>query len=314
LRRTLFIESAELIPIVLVATRELATRGRERFLAGNGLTPARYDRIAEKATEQLTGRALSARQLRDALGTTEPISPVIIVMCDQARLVRWKGSRGWRSAQPTYRRFDEALPNTRLDTWEERAPASELIDRYVRRYGPVTEADMAWWTGLSTGTLRNALASLPNLLHATIEGSPSVFLIHERDLAAAQQRSDSRAEEISLLPVLDPYLQSYRDRERCVDPPHLPFVVDRGGNSTSVILIGGHVAGVWDIVAKPASELRLFFFGSQQAPARARVIAAASETAEFLTGAPTPVVETEHMTPLTQGTAGSFLSPLKDTP
>ncbi len=123
---------------------------------------------------------------------------------------------------------------------------------------------------------------------------------------------DSRAEEISLLPVLDPYLQGYRDRQRCVDPPHLPFVVDRGGNSTSVILIGGRVAGVWDSVATPSPELRLFFFGSPHVATRARVLAAASETAEFLTGEPAPVMEVDVMTPLTQRTAGSFLSPLKD--
>ena len=41
MRRTLFIESAELVPIVLAATRELAARGQDGFLAFNGLTPAR---------------------------------------------------------------------------------------------------------------------------------------------------------------------------------------------------------------------------------------------------------------------------------
>ena len=312
MRRTLFIESAELVPIVLAATRELAARGRERFLAGSGLTVARYERIAEDVTAQLTGRALSARQLRDALGATEPISPVIIVMCDQARLVRWKGRRGWRSAQPTYRRFDEALPDIRLDTWEEREAIRELIDRYVRRYGPVTENDIAWWTGLSRGTVRDAVALLPNLVHASVQGSASAFLIDESDLAATQRRSDSRADEISLLPVLDPYLQGYRDRERCVDPRHLPFVVDRNGNSTSVILIGGRVAGVWDLVAEPSPELRLFFFGSPRAAMRTRVRAAASDTAGFLTGESARVTEVDLMTPLTERTAGSFLSPLKD--
>lgn len=312
MRRTLFIESTELVPIVLSATRELAARGRERFLAGNGLTPACYERTAEQVTERLAGRALSARQLRQTLGTAEPISPVIIVMCDQARLVRWKGSRGWRSAQPTYRRFDEALPDARLDAWEEGAAVRELIDRYVRRYGPVSENDIAWWTALPKATVRDALASLPNLVHATIEGSRVAFLIHESDVAAAQRRLDSRAEEISLLPVLDLYLQGYRDRERCVDPSHRPFIVDRGGNSTSVILIGGRVAGVWDSVATPSPELRLFFFGSPHTATRARVLAAASETAEFLTGEPVPVMEVDVMTPLTQRTAGSFLSPLKD--
>ncbi len=312
MRRTLFIESADLVPIVLAATRELAERGRERFLAANGLTPARYEQIAARVSEQLSGRALSASQLRDALGLAERISPVIIVMCDQARVVRWKGSRGWRTAQPSYRRFDEALPGTRLDTWGTGAAVRELVDRYVRRYGPVTENDITWWAGLPKATVRDALASLPTLVHATVEGSSKAFLVHECDVDSAHRRVDPRPRGISLLPVLDPYLQSYRHRERCVEPRHLPFVVDRGGNATSVILIGGRVAGVWDSVATPSRELRVFFFRPLDAATRARVRAAASEVAEFLIGESAPVREVDVMTPLTQGTAGAFLSPLKD--
>lgn len=83
MRRTLFIESAELVPLVFAATRKLTARGRERFLAANGLTPRRYERIADRVAAQLAGRALDAHQLRDAIAATEPLSPVIIVMCDQ---------------------------------------------------------------------------------------------------------------------------------------------------------------------------------------------------------------------------------------
>jgi winged helix DNA-binding protein len=62
------------------------------------------------------------------------------------------------------------------------------------------------------------------------------FLIHEDDVVDAQRRLDSPRKEVSLLPVLDPYLQGYRDRERCVDPRHLPFAVDRGGNPSSGVV------------------------------------------------------------------------------
>jgi hypothetical protein len=176
----------------------------------------------------------------------------------------------------------------------------------------VTESDIAWWTGLPKAAVRGALGSLPSVVHASIEGSADVFLAHQRDIADAQRRYDSTAEQIALLPVLDPYLQGYRHREHCVDAADLPFVVDRSGDSTSVILIGGRVAGVWDMVAKPSPGLRVCFFGSLDAATRARVLAAANDTAEFLTGASAPVIEVDHMTPLRQGTAGSFLSPLKN--
>ena len=200
----------------------------------------------------------------------------------------------------------------RLDAWEKGAAVRELVDRYFRRYGPVTESDIAWWTGLPKAAVRGALGLLPNVVHVSIEGSASVFLAHQCDIGDARRRCDSMAEQVALLPVLDPYLQGYRHRGGCVEPAHLPFVVDRSGNSKSVILIGGRVAGVWDMVAKPSPELRVCFLRSLDAATRARVLAAANDTAEFLTEAPAPVIEVDHMTPLPQGTAGSFLSPLKN--
>lgn len=312
MRRTVFVESAEAIPLVFAATRELAARGRDRFLAANGLTPGRYERLAERAESALAGRALDARELRDAVGATERLSPVIIVMCDQGRLVRWSGSGGWQSARPKYRRFAEALPSVQLDSWEEAAAIRALVGRYVRRYGPVSESDVAWWTGLPMVTVRDALASVPNLVHATVDGLRGIFLIHEADIARAQQPAALPAGQVCLLPVLDPYLQGYRHRERCVDPRHHPFVVDRGGNVTSVILIDGRAGGVWDFVAKPSPELRLFFFALPDAQARRVVHALAAELAGTLTDGPALVVERDHMRPLTQGTAGSFLSPLND--
>lgn len=311
MRRTLFIESAELVPLVFAATRGLRLRDRDRFLAAAGLTQRRYERLAERIVSAATGRALDASELRDAIGAEEPLSSVIIVMCDEGRLVRWKGGGGWGSARPRYRLFDEALPGVRLDAWEERAAVRALIERYVRRYGPVGETDIAWWTGLSKTAVREALASIEDVLPATIEGLEGEFLVHEADLGALRRPTAPRA-DVSLLPVLDPYLQGYRDRERCVDPALLPFVVDRGGNATSVILVGGRVAGVWDFVRRPSPELRLFSFGPLDAGTRRRVRSHATDLAAFLSDGQAAVVETTRMTPLTGRTTGGFQSPLQD--
>lgn len=127
MRRTLFIESARLVPIVFAATRELTVCGRERYLAANGLSERRYEELAARVAEALVGRALDARELRDAIGSAERLSAVILVMCDEGRVVRWKGARGWRSARPTYRRFDKATPAVRLDSWTGQAAVRELV-------------------------------------------------------------------------------------------------------------------------------------------------------------------------------------------
>ena len=312
MRRTLFVESAGLVPIVFAATRELTVRGRERDLAANGLSESRYQELAARVAEALVGRALDARELRDAIGAAERLSAVILVMCDEGRIVRWKGVRGWRSARPTYRRFDEAIPAVRLDSWDRQAAVRELVGRYVRRYGPVSESDITWWIGLSKTTIREALSSLPNLASVSIEGSPGAYLVDEDDIAEAQRLAAPPAESVSLLPVLDPYLQGYRSRQRCVEEQHHQFVFDGKGNTTSVILIAGRAAGVWDFIAEPSPELRLLFFDPLDADTRRHVRSVAADVAEFLADHSARVVEREHMRPLTQRPAGAVLSPLKD--
>ena len=310
MRRTLFIESAALTPVVLEATRALRLRDRDRFLAANGLTPRRYERLADRVMAALAGRVLDGRQLRDAVGADESLSPVIIVMCDEGRLVRWSGAAGWQSARPRYRRFDEALPSVRIQVWEESAAVRELIDRYIRRYGPVSERDIAWWTGLGKAAVRDAVSALPHLVRAGVEGLDGVHLLHEADVAAAQRAGATTGGTLALLPVLDPYVQGYRDRDRVIDASRRRFVIDRGGNATSVILLDGRVAGVWDLVAGRPPELRLCFFDAVGASARRRVRALAADITEFVAGESARISEVDRMAPLTGRSAGRFQSPL----
>lgn len=61
MRRTLFIESAESVPVVLAATRQLTRRDRDRFLAASGLTRHRYSQLADRVAAALRGCALDAR-------------------------------------------------------------------------------------------------------------------------------------------------------------------------------------------------------------------------------------------------------------
>ena len=312
MRTTLFIEPAAMVPVMLAATRPVRERGRQRYLEASGLTAGRYQRLAERVESAVAGRALDSGQLQLALGMGRSLSPVLVLMCDDARLVRWKGTGGWESARPSYRLFSEALPGVRIGEWEEPVAARELVRWYVGRYGPVTEDDAAWWTGLGTRTVREALASDRELVQVGVGTSTRPYLLHESDLPASPRHHREADPEISLLPVLDPCLQGYHQRERWIEPARVPFVVDRGGNVTSVILVSGKVAGVWDHVEGPVPELRLHLFDRPDPRTRRRLHALATEVGEFLAPGPVAVVEVERMAPLTGRAMGSVLSPLRD--
>lgn len=312
MRNTLFIEPARRVPMVLAATRRLKERGRGRYMAANGLTAALYERLASRVEGELRGRALEVRELQSTLDVKPSLSPIVILMCDDARLVRWRGPGGWRSGRPTYRRLEEVISAPPPEQWDEQAAVSGLVDWYVRRYGPVTEEDVAWWTGLPVRPVRDAIVANERIIEATVGSSRREFLIHERDLAWTRHPTRPSADQIFLLPVLDPYLQGFRHRERIIDPKHQPFVVDKGGNATSVILIAGRAAGVWDLADHARPEVRLFFFDGVASPVRRRVHVLATEVGAFISQRSVSTVEVDNMKPLVEERAGAVLSPLTE--
>lgn len=46
------------------------------------------EELADRVAATLVGRTLDARELRDAIGAAERLSAVILVMCDEGRIVR----------------------------------------------------------------------------------------------------------------------------------------------------------------------------------------------------------------------------------
>ncbi len=312
MRGTLFVQAADLIAVVATATRRVVSRGRDRYLEANGLHPRRYEQLAEQVAEAVAGQALDARQIRAAVETREALPAVIHVMCDEGRLVRWRGRGGWGAAPQTYRLFTEALPHVDLSAWEEPEAIRELVRRYLRAYGPVSEEDIRWWTGLDAASVRAALASLADeTVSVAVEGVGGTFLLHRDDDLAVQRGSRGHGtSEVSLLPILDPYLQGYKNRGRIIDGEHRDYVADGKGNTTSVVLVDGRVAGVWDLVREPEPELRIHFLAAPLSAVREQVLAMAGDLGAFLLGEQVPVVEVEAMRPLTER-PGWVVSPLE---
>ena len=311
MRGTLFIEPADLLPLVFAATKRIRMRGRDRYLEANGLTEERYARLAEKVETTLVGRAMTARALRTQLGVDRSLTAVMQLMSDEGRIIRWRPAGGRRDATSTYRVFGEALPGVDLTGWDEAEAISRLAELYVRHYGPATEEDLSWWSGLDRRSLRAGLARLgPAILTVGIAGLGDRYLVHHDEPATSGLRNEVHG-CVSFLPILDPYLMGYRDRLRFIDPRHYDYVFDRGGNSTSVILVDGRVAGVWDWRERPWRHVRLHLFESVIPATRASILQRGEELGSFVAGETVPVVEVDAMKPLTERSAWTR-SPLAD--
>jgi hypothetical protein len=162
MRGTLFVLPLDILPIAWAATRELVLGPSTNYLTTQGMNSRAYERWASLVDAVLTSRAMSAAQIRTALGAGRDVAlpAVLNLMCDEGRLLRDRPVAGWRDAHSTYRRLPEALPSVRLDGLDPAAAVAMLIERYIARYGPVTLDDIAWWTGLGIRRCRDALHEL----------------------------------------------------------------------------------------------------------------------------------------------------------
>lgn len=164
MRNTLFVVSRELAPCVDASNvRAVAAKERRTFLKhladdGNGLDErwlADTERqtlavLADRGTA--TGTELSAAVAalrtkitlfpgRRAEAVQGVASRVIRILAAEGRIRRDRPRGSWTSSQFRW---------TASEPWPFEEPAeaqAELTRRWLRSYGPATEADLKWWTG-----------------------------------------------------------------------------------------------------------------------------------------------------------------------
>lgn len=296
MRGTLFVLSRDVAPIVFAATSRVAIAGDRRWLK---LDEAVYDHLGGEVLEILAGTALTTVELRKELGADADLSSVVLLLCDEGKVVRDRPAGSRRSTAFRYRLWSEATPDVDLGRYDEAEATRLLVRAYVGTYGPVTFADIVWWSGIPASRIRQAIgASGVELQAVSVKGLEGEFFM-TRTGAETLVNREPVALTVNLLPELDPYAMGYRDRDRYLDPEKKDMVFDRGGNATSVVLVDGRVVGVWDLTEDPAPTARVLLFDSHIS-ARDAVFERAASMGEFWFDKPVAVVEYASMTSLTE--------------
>ena len=120
-------------------------------------------------------------------------------------------------------------------------------------------------------------------------------------------------EGVFALPVLDPYVQGYRDRDRFVDPSRFGLVYDAGGNATATLVHRGRIIGVWQFVREPFDGVRYHLFGHTPAGIRNRAETALASAGALFFEHSVDVTRVATMKPLRADGGRSALHPLDAT-
>lgn len=316
MRGTIFVVTRESLPSVYAATARQCLGLVRRYLAASGISEREYEMISGRVLELVADAPITAVEIRRGLGTVAPpaLSAVLYRMCDEALLVRdapagGPGDNSWR-----YAPFAALFPGVAIGGIAEDEGGANLVERYVASYGPVTEADAAWWSGLRLRGVRAAIARLRDRLVACrIGGSERSYFLHAHDLPSLEgmPRKDE-PRRVRLLPGLDPYVMGFRDRARYLDPEIAPFVLDRAGNITSTIAVDGRICGVWD-VDEPSGRILYLPIGEVDREVEEAIEVAACDLGQLRLGRQPTVVRVDSMAPLAARSSGGFLAPLRPT-
>ena len=161
---------------------------------------------------------------------------LLFLMAAEWTIVRARPRGSWVSGQYRW---------SRLETWATELPAAPspeagrraLIAGWLASFGPGTERDLAWWSGLPLGQLRAALGSLDVATVRLDEGAGVA-------LATDLEPTKPAAPTATLLPGLDPSPMGWKLRDWFLGP-HGEALFDTTGNVGPTVWWDGRIVGAW---------------------------------------------------------------------
>jgi hypothetical protein len=294
MRRTLWVASVEHTRLAHASSsRKLAATEHRRtaaMLAQNGiedpeawLAAAKRDVVGTLTTDgPMTARELGRRipALAHPLvlapgksyeATVAAHTRVLLVLGFEGAIVRTRPAGTWINGQYTWAAMESWVPGG-VDGLDERDACRTLAERWLRRFGPATTADLAWWTGWTLTATRRALADAA-AVQVELETDPGW-------LAADDEAPlEDVPPWVALLPGLDATTMGWKERAWYL-PERAADAFDRNGNAGPTIWVDGQVVGAW--AQRPDGTTALHWFCDIPAARRAEVRRRAEEVAEWV--------------------------------
>ncbi len=263
MRRTMFVEPLELVPVVHAASGAANAAVQRRntlgMIAGARMAADPAAWLAEIEAETMsaldalgeaTARELSAVVGRLAMqipvgagtkwqGTIGMSTRVLFLLAAEGRIVRGRPRGSWLSSMYRWTPMTSWLGGEMTVLATETARV-ELVRRWLSSFGPGTAADIKWWTGWTMGETRRALTELDTVEVALDEGIGYLLA----DDADPIDGPAGREPWIALLPALDPTTMGWTARGWYLGE-HRTALFDTNGNAGPTVWCDGRVVGGW---------------------------------------------------------------------
>jgi len=271
LRGTLFIMPTKLASMVFQATRASEAQSMQ-LLQVWSIPHSEFQRIADSVVAVLKDGPQPLRIIKQAMTpglvrTLERqigknvahmtnVNIVLSVMMQQGKVFSEKYSDSILTRQANrYALIRTVYPQLNFEAVSPEEAQVQLVTRYIGTFGPVTEQDIVWWTGLGKTKIQTALAKIQSkLLPIHIKNRLEEYVMLESDYSALKKFKAPRSLPVLLLPYEDPYTKGYQLRNRLVSADFERDVYV-GGEAQPTVLINGKIVGIWNRVFEEATEV-----------------------------------------------------------
>ena len=313
MRGTVFIVRRDLLPAIATATHRQVVKYARDYARYRGVTDEVVEAWAPRILELAHEIPLTTAGYRERLGDADlDVATLVTLMATKGQLVRGAPPGGWLDRRWTYAATEDVLPEFRLDAMSEEDADADVTRAYLRAFGPATLGDASWWTGLGAKRIGRAVQALGDEVEeVALAGSDAEYLIHTADVDELGAATLTERPAVALLPSLDPLIMGFTDRSRYLDEMLRPYVFDRAGNSTNVVLVDGRIAGVWDVTPEPTPRVLIRMLVATDPIWVSIIEERAAALGTFWFDEPADVAFVGDMVPLTERTAGSIMKPLR---
>ena len=260
MRRTLFAVPSDLVPLLHHGCAlPLAAPERRRlagYLEAEGITDNGHgwiDQVGDATVEAIMnrGEALATElredvpELKETLtfgrgkkwgGKVGVSTRVLFLLATEGHILRGRPRGTWRSGQYRWTTMERVLP-AGIPALDPAVARMRLVERWLRAYGPGTEADLRWWTGWTLRDLRPALGAL-DLAEVEVDTGPAWVMADDLDPVPSPGRW------AALLPGLDSTVMGWRERHWYLGD-RWDGLFDRNGNAGPTVWWCGRVVGGW---------------------------------------------------------------------
>jgi hypothetical protein len=313
MRGTIFIVRRDLLPAIAASTRRQVVKYAREYASHRGISPDVRDELAPQILGLAGESPRTTAGFREALGDVDiDVSTLVNLLATEGQLVRGRPPSGWLDRRWTYALTADVFPEVSPDAISEEDADVAVTRAYLRSFGPATLKDASWWTGLGVKRIGRAVDALSDEIEPTmLTGSEDEYLMHSADVDELGAATFVERPAIALLPSMDPLIMGYTNRDRYLDDSLRPYVFDRSGNATNVVLVDGRIAGVWDVTDDPTPHVLVRMFEVDDPMIMRLIEERAASLGRFWYETEADVRFVDEMVPLTERTAGTVMKPLR---